>query len=166
MENLEFGLGEGSENAGNENESEKPTSNETSANEEKEGATNASPEATVTCEADTENTEEEMQNEIDFDKEIYELSYEASGGVGVEVNRERYGELRALGLTAREAFLATSEIRERPSDNRAHLGSSVPRCATRPTFGISQRELKEARELFSGASDAEILRLYKRVTAN
>ena len=119
------------------------------------------------AEADGEdNTDgEETPSTPEYDREIYELSYEISHGEGVDVNRARYAELRELGLTAREAFLATSESRAVSKDNRAHLGSSVPRGASRPNMGISARELKEARELFSGASEADILRLYKRVTA-
>ena len=78
-------------------------------------------------------------------------------------NPERYAELRGLGLTPKEAFLATQKRRE-VHDNRSHLGSAVPRRAKSPSLGISQSELRAARELFAGASDQEIIRLYKRVT--
>ena len=78
-------------------------------------------------------------------------------------NAERYGALRDLGLTPREAYLATAP-RVRRQDNRAHLTSAVPIRAGSPDVGISARELAAARELFSGLSDSEIRSLYKRVT--
>lgn len=78
-------------------------------------------------------------------------------------NAERYGALRDLGLTPREAYLATAP-RPRRQDNRAHLTSAVPIRAGAPDVGISSRELAAARELFSGLSDSEIRSLYRRVT--
>ena len=75
---------------------------------------------------------------------------------------ERYGALRDLGLTPREAYLATAK-RPRRYDTRAHLQSAVPIKAGAPDVGMSQRELAAARELFSGLSDSEIRSLYKRV---
>lgn len=74
----------------------------------------------------------------------------------------RYSELRALGLTPEEAYLATGR-RGEVRDNRAHLTSAVPIAASSPR-GISRRELGIARELFSDLSDSEIQSLYQRVT--
>ena len=76
-------------------------------------------------------------------------------------NPIRYAELRDLGLSPREAYLATSERRQKP-DTRRHLSSAVPKRAAMPA-GLSQSELSEARELFSGLSDAELNRLARRV---
>lgn len=77
----------------------------------------------------------------------------------------RYGELRDLGLSAREAYLATGGQRpQRTVDNRAHLHSAVPRSVHGMGDGISPAELSAARELFAGLSDHEIRRLYKRVS--
>lgn len=73
----------------------------------------------------------------------------------------RYGALRDLGLTPREAYLATRKRRD--ADNRAHLRPtrSVARGAA-PL--MTEAEMSAARELFSGISDSEIRQLYKRVT--
>jgi hypothetical protein len=73
----------------------------------------------------------------------------------------RYGALRDLGLTPKEAYLATRKRRE--VDNRAHLRPtrSVARGAS-PL--MTEAEMSAARELFSGISDSEIRQLYKRVT--
>ena len=79
------------------------------------------------------------------------------------VNGERYRELRALGLTPREAYLATRN--PRPADTRAHLTDSYPRTSVSPVGQISHGELSRAREIFEGLSDKEIIRLYKKVTA-
>lgn len=78
-------------------------------------------------------------------------------------NPIRYAELRDLGLSPREAYLATGERRQKP-DTRRHLSSAVPKRAAMPA-GLSQSELSEARELFSGLSDAELNRLARRVNA-
>lgn len=55
-------------------------------------------------------------------------------------------------------------VEESAPDTRSHLTSSVPRTASAPRGGMSAAELHMARELFSGLSDAQIHRLYKKVT--
>ena len=75
----------------------------------------------------------------------------------------RYAALRDLGLTPKEAYLATGGRKKR-ADNRAHLSSSVPRGAEIPRGAMSEKELNMARDIFSDMSDREIRRLYRRVT--
>lgn len=77
-------------------------------------------------------------------------------------NPLRYAALRDLGLTPREAYLATEGVR-RSTDNRGHIISRVPASAG-GGGALSGKELSAARELFSGLSDREIQRLYKKVT--
>ena len=77
-------------------------------------------------------------------------------------NPMRYAALRDLGLSAREAYLATSERRAR-RDNRAHLSPAAPRRAGSPGGTMSREELSAARELFSGMNDTELQSLYRRV---
>ena len=79
-------------------------------------------------------------------------------------NPVRYGALRDLGLSPEEAWRATSVNARRHTDNRAHLRSSAPKAVHADTLDMSYRELQAARELFSGIPDAEIQRLYKKVT--
>lgn len=75
----------------------------------------------------------------------------------------RYARLRDLGLTPKEAFLATGGM-DAAYDNRSHVRSSVAHRAAAASTGISQRELEAARMIFSDLSDREIQRLYKKVT--
>ena len=77
-------------------------------------------------------------------------------------NPLRYAALRDLGLSPREAYLATAK-RQR-ADGRAHLSSAMPKSAGSPGGGMSPRQLAEAREIFSDMSDVEIRALYKKVT--
>lgn len=77
----------------------------------------------------------------------------------------RYGELRDLGLTPEEAYLATAKRRPSPRpETRAHLHSAVPRHAGGSGYNMTAREMSAARELFSGMSDAEIQKLYRKVS--
>ena len=79
-------------------------------------------------------------------------------------NPLRYAALRDLGLTAAEAYLASSRSVKR-RDSRAHLAGAAPGRASAPSSAyMSQKELAIARDIFSGMSDAEIIRLYRRVT--
>ena len=80
-------------------------------------------------------------------------------------NPKRYTELRNIGLTAVEAYLATTPSK-RTRDNRSHLGGNVPIRAHTPGTPMPAKDLRLARELFGGVSDAEILRLYNKVTGN
>lgn len=77
-------------------------------------------------------------------------------------NPIRFAELRELGLSVREAYLATQKRRR--TDNRSHLSGVAPRGAASPARSMTSSELSRARELFIGMSDAEIQSLYKRVS--
>ena len=88
--------------------------------------------------------------------------YQAIMSVTELDNPLRYAALRDLGLSVKEAFLATQRRQPR-YDNRAHLKSSVPRGARSDGISMSAEALKAARELFSELSDAEIQKLYKNV---
>ena len=77
-------------------------------------------------------------------------------------NPLRYAALRDLGLTPTEAYLAVRGKTAR--DTRSHLTGGIPKPAGAPTGGMSRQELEGARELFSGMSDTEIQKLWRRVT--
>ena len=77
-------------------------------------------------------------------------------------NPLRYAALRDLGLSPAEAYMATAK--RRSQDTRSHLKSAHGRSASAPTGMMSQYELATARELFPGMSDADLQRLYKKVT--
>lgn len=76
----------------------------------------------------------------------------------------RYAELREMGLSPKEAYLATGGTARRASDNRAHLLSAVPRQGALATNLPTAEQMAEARRLFSNLSDAQIHRLYQKVT--
>lgn len=109
--------------------------------------------------------------EIDYGEllraDMSELSEEFSQGSSMKItdlkNPVRYGALRDLGLTPKEAFLASGGRKER-KDNRAHLSSSVPKAKSVAFSEIPRAELDAARELFADMSDSEIRNLYKKVT--
>lgn len=77
-------------------------------------------------------------------------------------NPTRYAALRDLGLTAEEAYLATSK--REAKDNRAHLRAAVPAVSRPPYSSMTRREWQAARELFEDMSDSEIEKLYRKVT--
>ena len=74
----------------------------------------------------------------------------------------RFAALRDLGLSAKEAFLATGGVK-RGYDNRAHLTSSVPAYA-KAAQEMPRAEYEAARELFSDLTESEIRKLYRKVT--
>ena len=112
--------------------------------------------------SDDTGREECVAEEIDFAAEISMLGAEV-GEVGITENDERYRELRALGLTPKEAYFASASRTYR-FDSRAHLKTAVPKAAKSPVGAMSLREIAEARELFPGLSDREIENLYRTVT--
>ena len=77
-------------------------------------------------------------------------------------NPLRYAALRDLGLTPREAYLATAK--RGSQDTRSHLKSAHGRNAVTASGMMSHRELTIARELFPDMNDSQIQRLYKKVT--
>ena len=76
-------------------------------------------------------------------------------------NPLRYAALRDLGLTPREAYLAT--VRHKKRDNRSHLYATHAVSASQSGV-MPESELMAAREIFTDVSDAQIRKLYKRVT--
>ena len=76
---------------------------------------------------------------------------------------ERYRALREVGLTPREAYLATTPKTKAPN-TRSHLKAAPMHTAHRPTGGMTRTEIEMARRLFDGLSDGEIHKLYRKVT--
>lgn len=89
--------------------------------------------------------------ELEGLSDIYELA-----------NPVRFGALRDLGLSAKEAYLASGG-RRAVYDNRRHLTASVPRTARSAAESMPRRELDLARELFGDMSDTDIQKLYRKV---
>lgn len=72
---------------------------------------------------------------------------------------EKYKHFRALGLSPKEAYLATGE----PQPKRRAAPTS-PISVRRPGGAMPESELRMAREIFSDLSDREITILYRMVT--
>ena len=122
------------------------------------------------CVADNEEAPVEVSEEAPAAEEavgaqINAFDAEASAFYesGLITSRERYSALRSMGLSAREAYLATGTGIDRES-TKAHLVSSVPSPATAPAGAMSTQEMDAARSLFEGMSDADIRKLYNKVT--
>ena len=124
-------------------------------------------------ESDVPNeTEESKSQEIDYAalaredmRELIALFPHLSGKESVAEleNPLRYAALRDLGLSPKEAYLATGGYQPK-YDNRSHLRSAVPRAASSSDAMLDTRSLEACRELFAGLSDSEIQRLYKKVS--
>ena len=78
-------------------------------------------------------------------------------------NPMRYAALRDLGLSPKEAYLATTTRPHIRYDGKSHMRGSVPIGAFGQSASMSAGELAGARELFGDLSDSEIQKLYKRV---
>ena len=115
-----------------------------------------------------DNVSEEIEA-FDPDADLAELKSEFPELAGVSSLTEvdgvtRYGALRDLGLTPAEAYKATRTTRVR-QNTRSHLSSAVPRMAASPRDCISREELRTMRGIFGDLSDAELNKLYKKVSA-
>ena len=112
------------------------------------------------CSDSQEDTDELIREDIEeLKQEFAELS-ELSDIT--ELNDPiRYAALRDLGLTPREAYLATSSVKKQ--DNRSHLRGSPTVNASRKRSSMTMREWNVARALFEDLDDAEIEKLYRKV---
>lgn len=127
--------------------------------------------ATTIEELDGEAVSEELEEEpevspLDFEEELEAIVAELPElhPTHSEISEnERYAELRSLGLTPREAYLATMP-RERRSDNRSHLTGAIPKSSSAPHNQMSRQQMDMARSIFGDLDESEIRRLYKRVT--
>ena len=88
-------------------------------------------------------------------------------------NFRRFAELRDMGLSPKEAYIAANPDAARESvaaavkqgalnDTKKHLRSSVPKGAKDGSVRMSRGDLAEWRELFPGKSDKEIVALYRQ----
>ncbi len=96
----------------------------------------------------------------DFDEELEKMHEQMPELYGC--NKERYSTLREIGLTAEEAYRATTVAVK--ASGRAHLSDSTPIRARSPYAGMNRQTLESARALFDDMSDAELQGLYRRVT--
>lgn len=112
---------------------------------------------------DISETEESLFDPEDELSAIEEELPDLSGCIGNFLENKRYTELRVLGLTPGEAYLATRPVEKR-SDNRSHLQRTIPRAAGIPAMQMTRDELITARTLFEDLNDSEIRKLYKKVT--
>ena len=76
----------------------------------------------------------------------------------------RFGALRDLGLSAKEAYLAVGG-KAFASDNRSHLRATAPRAAHTGISEIPRSEMRIARSVFSDMSEGELEKLYRRVSS-
>ncbi|MBQ3015260.1 MAG: hypothetical protein IJD79_00610 [Clostridia bacterium] len=88
-------------------------------------------------------------------------------------NCKRFGELRDLGLSPKEAYTAANPDRAREdaassarqqniNETKDHLRSNVPKASKDNSVKISRAEMEECREMFPNLSDKEIIALYKK----
>ena len=63
-----------------------------------------------------------------------------------------------------EVAEAKTEKADTPRGELSHLSSSVPRAASLPKGAMTKAEMREMREILGDVDDAELHRLYKRVT--
>ncbi len=139
-------------------------------NEEiKENEASETVEEIITSDAELTDAETTDESEaLDVNGELDGLSEEFPRLRAEEpealLDTQRYRELRALGLSSREAYLATAKRSEIRQDSRAHLSGSVPKRAHPLGTGMSTQELSLAREIFGSMSDEDIRSLYRRVT--
>ena len=61
-------------------------------------------------------------------------------------------------------YVSRENNQAKPQDTTSHLGGSVPRRVETPKGVMTKAEMREAREIFYDLDDAEIHRLYKKVT--
>ena len=108
----------------------------------------------------------EENSAVDYEADILKLKEEFPGLDPDAENfsrNERYTELRAMGLSPREAYLATAPVEKR-QDGRSHLTCGIPKAASSPSFAMPKEELSIARSIFEDMDDSEIRNLYKKVT--
>ena len=141
-------------------EDKSPISNENSPEGESDEASGKPDEAEKDTIASFEPTRTDATFEEDLRALIAEFP-ELRSAVRGGISTKRYGELRSLGLSVREAYLAASA--PRGQDNRAHIISGVPGGARSPEIGMSSAEMEIARNIFHGLSEQEIKRLYSVV---
>ncbi len=112
-------------------------------------------------EEDSAPSEEEDPYSADDIEELKKQFPELSDTRASEelLGSEKYKRFRSLGLTPTEAYMACGggRVKER-------LRPSSPLSVKRRDVGISDHQLRMARELFSEMSDTEIQALYRRVT--
>lgn len=105
----------------------------------------------ATSEQETEN------NLVDVDEEMQEI--------GTQSDEMQSEEMQSEEMQNAERRMQNTEATvNHAENNRSHLTSSVPRAAKAPIGTLTKGELAEIRALFTNLDDAEIQRLYKKVT--
>lgn len=119
-------------------------------------------------EGETEEIETEDGHRVRAEEDLLALQSEFPEMRGKSLadlpSPRRFGELRELGLSPVEAYLAT---RERVTvGGKSHLRASQPTHSVSRTSAMTAGEMREAASLFPKLSGRDIVKLYKRVTAS
>lgn len=88
-------------------------------------------------------------------------------------NARRFAELRDIGVSAREAYVAANidahrdriakSVRQQSINaTKSHLVSNVPIASKDTSVKISRSDMEQLRDLFPNKSDKEIIALYKK----
>lgn len=88
-------------------------------------------------------------------------------------NARRFAELRDIGVSAREAYVAANidahrdriakSVRQQSINaTKSHLKSNVPIASKDTSVKISRSDMEQLRDLFPNKSDKEIIALYKK----
>ena len=147
------------------------TGYEDSLREENDEGTNCGSDASLSDEDVYKEDEDDGDLDVDEEKEEFDPEAEITAlresfpelsgidSLGALKNPEKYEKFRRMGLTPTEAYMASGEHR------LAVRGiPASPLSVARRTEGIPDRQLRMAREIFTGLTDVEIQALYKRVT--
>ena len=123
-------------------------------------------------ETEHSETEAEEEHEVDYATlaaedlaQIKKLdpSYAPAAHLSERPFARRFAELRDLGLSVSEA-LAAAAPRFEGRNGKSHLRTLAPRGSRGTAGSLDRAQMKEAKLLFSGLSEAEINALYRRVS--
>ena len=111
-----------------------------------------------------ESSEEisEQRAESNMTEDISQTSYEEGEDIGCD--KPENNDVEDIADEASHPYSLSETHESVREGNLSHLTSSVPRVAKLPTGTIPKGELREIRAIFGNLDDAEIQRLYKRVT--
>lgn len=133
------------------------------------------------AEKERDNLAREMYQRSEFEKKMkadlaeIQANYPETkkyGSITEIENFARFGQLRDLGLSPKEAYAAVNSnsirenvanaVKQKNLNNKGHLNSVVPKNSKDDSVTMTKSELAEWRDIFPNKTDKEIMALYKQ----